>query len=542
MRHQPRRHQAFGVSEVLRLIDTGTKSMCVTSPTGGGKSLIMELLLEEFVRRSMTSALFTSRRLLTNQLAKGLNSAGIPIGVRAAGFESWTDLNAPVQICSMQTELHRVIKKREKAIRNWVSEADAHQQHSLPPANVVMLDEIHMNAGQSMTSMVREYQEKHNAIVIGVSATPLGVSHLCDELVIAGNNSQLRACGALVPAYCYEPASFDIWKIRRTKSGVYSQSELEDRVKAIWSQHVVSNVYDSWKSLNRDGKPSLGFAPGVPESLGLATEFWKHGINAAHIDGGGIFVDGKYVGTTEQEARDEVFARSKSGEVPIIFNRFVLREAIDLPWIECLSLATPIASLLSYLQTVGRALRASPSTGKASATIIDHGGAIRMHGSPNMDRDADWMAYFHKDADKITADRLDRMRDPECQEPEPITCPECGCIRKSGPKCPQCGHEHGKSTRRVIQEDGKLKLVTGDVFPKRRVKMKADTAKIWEQCYHRCKRAKKPMSFKQVRNLFKHENHYWPPMDLPLMPLSKMDWSRKVCDVRVDELIPKPPR
>lgn len=539
MRHQPREHQAFGVSESIRLIASGVKSFCVTSPTGGGKSMIVELLLEEFVARGWQCAVFTNRKLLTSQLSRGLSEAGIHLGIRAANFESWTDLNAPVQVCSVQTELHRVLKKRERMMKRAKTEAEAHAQHALFPAQVVIIDELHMACGETMAAIVREYREKYDAVVIGITATPLGVSHICDELIVAGNNTQLRACGALVPAYCYEPASFDIWKVRRTKTGVMSQTELEDKVKAIWSQHVVAEVYGSWKELNKDCKASLGFAPGVAESLGLAKDFHRRGINAAHIASDGIYVDGEFYNTTEQEDRDEIFARSKAGEIPMIWNRFVLREAIDLPWIECLSLATPVASLLSYIQTVGRVLRASPSTAKKAATIIDHGGAIRMHGSPNLDRDDDWRTYFHKDADKITADRLDKLRDPECQEPEPITCPACGMIRKSGPKCPGCGHQHTKSTRQVIQEDGKLKPVDGDVFPKRHVKMKADTAKLWEQCYYRCKNAKKPMSFKQVRALFKYDNRYWPPMDLPLMPQSKLDWSRKVKDVSAHELIQK---
>jgi len=541
MKHTPRPHQLHGVNETLRLIESGVRSLCITSPTGGGKSMIVEMLLEEFVGRGLQCAVFTNRKLLTSQLSRGLTEAGIHLGIRAATFESWTDLNAPVQVCSMQTELHRVLKKREKAIARLKTEQEAHADHSLFPAQIVFIDECHLNSGETMTAIVREYQEKYNAVIIGISATPLGVSHICDELVVAGNNSQLRECGALVPAYCYEPASFDIWKIRRTKTGVFSQKELEDKVKAIWSQHVVGQVYESWKELNPDCKASLGFAPGVAESLGWATDFRRRGINAAHIDGEGIYVDGDYYRTTEQEDRDEIFARSKAGEVPMIFNRFVLREAIDLPWVECLSLATPIASLLSYIQTVGRVLRASQSTGKQRATIIDHGGAVRMHGSPNLDRDDDWRHYFHKDADKITSDRLDKLRDPECHEPEPITCPvkTCGMIRKSGPTCPGCGHQHTKSARQVIQEDGRLKLVEGDVFPKRHVKMKADTAKLWEQCYWRCKNARKPMSFKQIRGLFKHEQHYWPPMDLPLMPKSKLDWSRKVKDVGSADLIQK---
>jgi DNA repair protein RadD len=537
-------HQSQCVSEALDRIESGSTALCLTSPTGGGKSTIIEKLLEAFVSQGHHCAVFTNRKLLTSQLSKGLNSAGIHLGVRAANFESWSDPNAPVQICSMQTEVARVLKKRARAIKRAVSEEDAHADHKLFPATRVIIDEVHLNSGDQMTAIVREYQEKYQAAIFGFTATPLGVNHICDELIVAGNTSELRDCGALVVAHCYEPASFDIWKVRRTKSGIYSQQELEDRVKAIWSQHVVGHVFNHWKKLNPDGRPSLGMAPGVKESLGLATEFYRQGINAAHIDGEGIFVDGQYVRTTEQEARDALFARSKSGDVPIIWNRFVLREAIDLPWLEFLSLATPIASLTSFLQTVGRILRASPLTGKTIATVIDHGGAVRMHGSPNLDRDDDWRKYFQEDADKITKDRIDHLKDPNSNEPEPITCPQCGMIRKTGAKCPGCHYEHPQSIRKVIQEDGRLVKVEGDVFPKRRTKMFPNTESLWKQCYFRCMNAKKPMSFNQARGLFKYENHYFPPTDLPFMPKNATDWSRKIKAVDKSQLImrdePKP--
>ena len=110
-------------------------------------------------------------------------------------------------------------------------------------------------------------------------------------------------------------------------------------------------------------------------------------------------------------------------------------------------------------------------------------------------------------------------------------------IRKTGKQCPGCNFEHPQSIRKVIQESGDLELVKGDVFPKRRVKSKPDTISIWKQCYFRCLNAKRPMSFHQARALFKYENSYWPPRDLPLMPKNESDWSRKIKAVDKMDLI-----
>lgn len=520
-------HQIFGVSETIKRIESGVKSLCLSSPTGGGKSLMILRLIEWAVARGWQVAVFTNRRLLTNQLMQGLTRGGVRLGVRAAEFEAWTDLDAPVQICSTPTEVARVIRQREKG----------NSGAKLFPAQLVIVDEVHMNAADSMVAIAKEYHSEHDAVVLGVSATPLGVSHLCSELIVAGNTASLRDCGALVLAKSYEPAVVDLPKVRKSKTGIFSQSEMDDAVKAIWSQHVVGHIWEHWKKMRPPGKSGIGFAPGVKESHGLAIEFFKHGINAAHISSDFIFVDGKEYRTNSQEDRDDIFARSKSGEIPMIWNRFLLREAIDLPSLEILTLATPIASLLSYVQTVGRVLRASPSTGKEFAIIVDHAGTLRMHGSPNMNRDDEWQRYFHSPEDQITKDRVDRLRDPDDKEVEPITCPQCGLIRATGAVCKGCGFQSSQSVRKVIQEDGTLRPVKDKVFPKRFTKVKPDTLTQWESCYYRAKHARKSMTFKQARGLFKYENGYWPPMDLPLMPVNRSDWSRKVINVGVTELI-----
>lgn len=535
-------HQEYAISTGIAKMESGVKSFCITSCTGGGKTRIVQGLLEHIVNCGKRAALFTNRKLLTNQLARGLSNAGIHLGVRAAEFEAWTDLNAPVQICSTPTEVARVLGRRKKAMDRLMSEEEAHSTFTLFPADVIIIDELHMNASTRMQHILAEYREKYDSTIIGITATPLGVNHICSELIVAGNMTSLRACGALVPAMCFQPTVWDLSKVYRAKHELPSQESMEAATRAIWTQHVVGSIYTHWKKINADGKPTIAFAPGVKESLGMAQEFASHGVKVAHISGEGMWVDGKEYKGASQEDRDEVFARSKDGNIQVIWNRFVLREAIDLPWLECLILACPIASLLSFVQTVGRVLRASPSTGKTGAKIIDHAGSIELHGSPNMDRDRQWIEYFNEDADKITKDRVNTLRDPESDEPAPITCPKCGSMRRSGPKCinPACGFEHSESVRYILQEHGELVATKESFMPKRKPKMKPDTAQLWERCYWRCKKAKTPRSFNQVRALFIHEYGYSPPQGLPLMPTQNVDWSRKVNDVPFHLLVQKP--
>lgn len=521
-------HQTYAVSESVRRINEGETEFCITSPTGGGKATIALRLCEHAIANGLTAIVMSNRRLLTDQLLRSLSGSGIRVGCRAADFESWTDLDAPVQIVSAQTEISRVLDARQKHGR----EAELHR------GDILLADEAHLQRGDKTVEMFREYEQKYGTIRIGLTATPVGIGKIYKNgLIVAGNNSQLRACGALVWATRFEPRVLDLDKIRKSKTGVFSQSEGEDAAKAIWSQHVVANIWGSWKLLNPDARPGLGMAPGVKESLGLAQEFWKHGVNCAHIEAGGIFVDGKFKSTTEQKDRDELFARIRDGSVPHTWNRYVLREGINLPELYFLQLATPIADLKGYIQIVGRVLRAHPS--KTMARICDHCGVIHMHGSPNMDRDAQWKQYFfEEDEDRITKDRNEAMTNPEGKESSPITCPNpnCGAMRDSGPKCPACGTESDRSIRNVIQESGELREVEGDVFEKRKVVEKPETAKLWVGIYYQFKNAGK--TFSQAVGYFKHVHHYEPPQNLPLMPKSPEDLRRKIAAVQYDDLFP----
>lgn len=518
-------HQSFAVTEIVRLVNEGETAICVTSPTGAGKSRVVQRGCEHFVANGETVGVMSNRILLTTQLLRGLDKAGVHAGCRAAGFEAYTDLNAPVQVISGPTEIARVLNRREK-------NGDDVQ---LPRLHKLFVDEAHLQCGEKTVEIFNELKAKYGTAIIGITATPLGISSVYGHLVIAGNNSSLRECGALVRAKCFEPAVMDLSKVRKSKTGVFSQTELEDEAKAIFSQHLVGHVLSHWKKHNPDSRPSLGMAPGVKESLWLAQEYWKHGINAAHIDAGGIYVNGAYKSTTDQADRDELFAMAKDGRVPQIWNRYVLREALDLPWLYLLSIATPIASLTSYLQVVGRILRACE--GKDEALVLDHCGVIRMHGSPNLDRDKDWEQYFHEpDADKITKDAQQKKTDPQSKEKEPITCPQCQNMRNGGSKCPNCGHEHPKSVRMVIQESGELKPVTGDVYEKRKVSERPETEKQWTQIYYRMRNAKKPMTFKQAIAFFYREHGYWPPSNLPFMPKNPTDLSRHIKSVEYEDL------
>jgi hypothetical protein len=508
-------HQASVLTELYQRVHPDCElhvpgsSICVTGPTGSGKTRTMSEVLRFCTQHGLKGILYTHRRLLLEQTSRRLESDGIKYGVRASGYEP--SPHEDIQIASIQTDDSRVLK-RDK----W----------SLHPANVVLIDEAHTHRAETICEIVGRYRES-GAIVIGFTATPMGIGHIYDELIFSGNIKALIRQKILVQAEHYGPDEPDLSKITRTATGEYSENDI---VKTIMNATIFGRVLDNWHILNPEGAPSVLFAPGVRESIWFAEELTENGVPTAHIDGNDIWINGHTYKST-QDMRDEVFSMLRSGEIKIVSNRFVLREGWDAPFVRHLIFATIFGSLSSYVQAGGRGMRADndPWTierygPKTCVTIQDHGGGWHSHGSLNQNRN--WELDL---TDYIAAGmREDALR--EKKEPEPIVCPRCFAIRLSGDTCHSCGHRHEKRSRMVVQVDGTLKAIEGDIYRPRRKYERQDLEDKWRQYYHRAFRC--GHTFNQAKSLFAMENYWaWPPDNLPLMPMNFKDSFKPVCEV-----------
>ncbi len=500
-------NQVRAFTETLAALSRGVNRLCVTSPTGSGKTGMMLDQITEAVEKRQPVALYTQRRMLYDQTCASLDRAGINYGKRAAGHEpnSFPD----VQMCMAQTELQAVYKREYRKLHN---------------AKLVLIDELHQFCGDTCQKIMSDHVAA-GAACVGYTATPLDLQGV-DELLIAGTMSECLKIGALVKPETYAPDEPDLKHIKKYVVG--QELTEKENVKSIMRPGVFGRVLKAWKQHNPDGRPTLLFGPDVAGSLFFAQEFCKAGIKAAHIDGEQIWCDGTFY-NTEQDAREWLAGLSKSGEVKVVCNRFVLREGIDWPWIEVGSFATVFGALTSFLQSGGRLLRAHP--GKEKCIILDHGGNWHRHGSLAMDRH--WQLGMTNQ--RVCSERQERLR--EKKEAEPITCPECGKVRSGGAKCPACGFEAHRRARLVVQVDGTLREIKGDIYRPRTQKQFPNTQQIWNRTYYRGRSQKWNASFRQVEAMFFRENHYWPPHNLSLMPKDPNDWYKKVASVPKEALI-----
>jgi superfamily II DNA or RNA helicase len=529
-------HQQKGIDDVLALLRAGKRRICLTSPTGGGKTRIMEEIIRHCVGLGMKTILYTNRRLLLEQLRKSLGA--IEHGVRAASHAS--DHEQLFQISSIQTEHARCVRSAK-----W----------QLFPAELVVIDEAHVQTGKTVVEILGRH-EAAGAARLGVTATPLGIGGLYDDLVVAGTPEELRAAGAICMAMHFGPDEPDL----KTIKGIREGEDLSEKqnTQAIMRPGLFGRVLDNFRRLNPENWPTVLFGPSVEGSLWFAQEFTKAGIPAAHVDGEHVWLEGQLL---KRKAGDEdpirrVEEGSRNGRLPVVCNRYVLREGVDWPWLRHVILATVYGSLASYLQSVGRVLRAYP--GVSTKTIQDHGGNWWRHGSVNAGQD--WALSL---TNSIMAQRrAERIRSRKCRrckatltagnpwcpacsflnEAEGMTCPKCQLVLICG-RCKFCGFvcSPQKKARYVVQHDGTLKVRESDVFRPRRVYQGPNAAKLWERMYYRSRTEKGQRTFAAAACLFARENRFgWPARNLPLMPVEEMDYFRLVKDVPMERLIPKP--
>lgn len=510
-------HQQRGVSGVIAAIASGHRSVGLTSPTGGGKTAMMKELIRRDLAAGRRVSLYTNRRLLLEQTAAVFEADEFRPGIRAAGHHP--EFDRPFQIHSVQTEHSRA--------DDW----------DLHPADRVYIDEAHNMVNDTMMRLVLAHQKRPSCAVVWVTATPLNLGNVCDVLVQAGTTSELRSCGALVPAVHFSPS--EPWVPKKQQAVLDRGEDLSEpqQVKAIMRKGIFGNVFDAWKLHNPEGKPTVLFAPGVKESLWFAEQFWERGVSAAHIDGDTVWQNGAGA-KSSRDAREAVLADSKEGRCRVLCNRFVLREGWDAPWLAHGILACVFGSLSSYLQAGGRLLRAAP--GKERVTVQDHGGHWHRFGSLNANRTWDLSLTAHM----IAGIRADRLR--EKAEPEPYTCPQCRVVLARfvpGYRCPECGYVFGanfQKSRPVMMEDGSLKEMAGDIY-KPKVRRDVPTAqKKWVATYFRARNSG-TMTFKQAEALFVQENGYYPLKNLKFMPLAtgpnaERNWYLRVADVPREEL------
>lgn len=299
----------------------------IVSPTGSGKSLIG---LEIIRRRQQKAILIVHRTDLAKQWIAGIKKN---IGLRAGfiGDGQWT-VGKQITVAMVQTLATR-------------------QQDSIKLKDqfgLILVDEAHHTPSETFFEVMGKFSARYR---YGLSATIERRDGLMSLIFLAIGpqiatieRKEVEQLRATVPA-----------KIKAIETG------FNPGVVNSWNQYLDSLTTNADRNLfildiaKKAKSPTLILCDRVAHADDLSGIMTRRNINHALVHG-------------KVKDREEAMTRIKNATITV-GTTGLLGEGLDVPFWECLIMASPISSEIKLLQAIGRVVRASP--GKKNAVIFD---------------------------------------------------------------------------------------------------------------------------------------------------------------------------
>jgi hypothetical protein len=265
------------------------------------------------------------RRELVGQLLGHFGSEAAAI---CPGFDRKPD--APIQVATVQSLLATGLR---------------------PEAEMILWDECHHVPSDEWRTVLEPY---NGTRTVGLTATPSrsdgrALGDMFQEMVVAADYSTLIKQGRLVPCRVFQAQA------------VMGSNELAlDPVEAI-KRHAKGQMFVFCKNIDHAYEVAIGLN--------------DNQISAAVIEH-----------NTPPQIRADEISRFRRNYLDALCNVFTLVEGVDCPEAKTAVICRPITFPGTYIQMVGRVLRAGDK-GKTEAILIDLSGASLLHGLPTEDRE-----------------------------------------------------------------------------------------------------------------------------------------------------------
>ncbi len=333
-----------------KVITSDATRIVITLPTGAGKSIVIQKLVEHYHSIGKTVAVVVNKSALIPQLKSNLMATGLNVGVIKSGQH--VDVNEPDAVLIMEQSFN--------------------EMYTLT-SDVLIRDEIHDGfKGIRFANMVERLNPE---ILIGLTATPIDEKgiYLFNENTVyieeATTASLIEQEYLVQPCYVVPKYSelMDYSKIARSGAD-YSTSALEMMLNTPeHNDFVVDNIVE-----NIGDRPTMVFASSIAHAKAINEELIARGITSGVVH-------------SKDENNSEATIRAfKTGKLQVIVNMSKLTTGFDHPPTSMIVLVRPTKVLRLYLQIVGRGLRISE--GKTDCLILDMSKSLSTHGMPDANR------------------------------------------------------------------------------------------------------------------------------------------------------------
>lgn len=359
-----RKYQDEAVSEILNFFRSQSKHRPIeVAPTGSGKSVIIAHVAKQL--KDEVLVFQPSLELLEQNFRKYDEEIKLhPELERASIFSASADRKEKGRVTF--ATIGSVIKCPEL----------------FSEVKYVIIDECHRVPAKE-TSMYRQFFSKINAKFIGLTATPFHLKSYVDYMT-AQRYSQINlltrerpkffnkflhvvqikdmyADGHLCPL-SYIQMNFDGTFLKFNTTGAeYTDESMQESMSR---NKIIEKLPDIIGQAFKKGRKScLVFVRTVDEARRLAEMT--------------PFSDYVHAKTSKIERR-AIISRFKAGSIKTLFNVSVLTTGFDYPALDVIILARPTASLILYMQMIGRGIR--NADGKENCAVLDMCGNFKKFG------------------------------------------------------------------------------------------------------------------------------------------------------------------
>lgn len=380
------------------------------APPGTGKTRLSKWILTSFANRPQADgesgkALFVVHRrgLVDNASNSFAQLPALPHGVIMSKRK--TRLEESVQVASIDT------------MNAWFCEDG---QYTGDTYDLIVFDEAHAHVSK-LRSLLGPHDAKRAAhglkpaFIMGLSATPQHKElNQIFKTIVKGPDPQWLIDNKFLSPFRY-------FRATQGKKGLLvkrGDDYTEDSVSAAM-EGLAGDMVKDWLRLAQ-GRATVGFFPRRTHAAEAVELFRAAGVKAVYLDG-----------ETPDEERLAMFADLNEGRIDYIANVGVIERGTDIPRIGCVQMCVFVASIVRWLQMIGRGSRIHPAVD--DCIVLDHGDGVQK-------------GWFFEDNVQWSLEWGERPSKTHQAAPS-IQCPKCGLSYRGG-KC-KCGYEPTKKERKA---------------------------------------------------------------------------------------------
>lgn len=393
---QLRPYQEVAVKDCWSALKQNDDPVLLMASVGAGKSLMLASILLTMQSSGKRALCLVNNAELVRNNCETFNNQGGNASIYCAALGS-KDCSADIVFGTPQSILNGINKDESIGKIKF---------------NLIVVDEAHainfVNHRTCFMRILRHYKTEYPAMrLLGATGTNFrfrGSAIVGPKCLFKTQVGNITTQSLISDNYLIEPSfevdkelQLDFSNVKIKRNGMFDQKQLELVVdeSARLTELICDQVVHIMENQQRRGV--FFFATTKKHAYEILSHLPAH--KSAII-----------LGETPQDERTRILEDARKGVITYLVNIAIISVGVDVPSYDTIAYLRPTESLVLLVQTMGRVLRLSPSTGKSSALVLDFAGNIERH------RDWDNPILQKAVINTIDKDKPFVIQCPACQE------------------------------------------------------------------------------------------------------------------------------